>query len=154
MHCRPSLSELNALLEKEGVDLEVDEKRSNQNFLLIDLLLQILIDQKDFTVDERISGSDQIFSLTDHSLHSKKTSGRGWESLSWQILEWELISKARDRSFTIPHHRERAAGENWWSCLPSFTALWPLWFHTGAFLILPPHCKTYFVNLTKFSNVS
>ena len=29
--CRPSLSELNALLEKEGVDLEVEEKRSNHN---------------------------------------------------------------------------------------------------------------------------
>ena len=29
--CRPSLSELNALLEKEGVDLEVEEKRSDHN---------------------------------------------------------------------------------------------------------------------------
>ena len=44
---RPSLSELNALLEKEGVDLEVEEKRSNWKFNFpLRFWQNISIDQK------------------------------------------------------------------------------------------------------------
>ena len=68
---RPSLSELNALLEKEGVDLEVEEKRSNWKFNFpLRFWQNISIDQRymifspNISLIKTISYFSQLFWLT------------------------------------------------------------------------------------------
>ena len=95
---RPSLSELNVLLEREGVDLEVEEKRWKQNSnsnhksqIQISNICNEKSDVENISSQQKTSDSVQTFSSTEDSLPLQKTNGLGWAPTNIIIITIIII---------------------------------------------------------------